>query len=129
MEFHLDCGFEIYLDEIYQRYTFSTFLEGDSESMHQHELQHHHRHAKRVWPSLTFHTLNLDFYKKSGNIFPDIQCIGWFHASQPAREKESDFSELGIIWFESDFFPHITEKNISFLKQVKWSDLAEDGRY
>lgn len=58
-------------------------------------------------------------------LLPAILCKASFYSNRPTGwEKDKDFSELNIIWFQDEF--DSTLKNVlSLIKQVDWDKYAK----
>jgi len=60
---------------------------------------------------------------------PNVTCIAelWYHAT--FKDKEKDFSSLGVIWFQNDFAFPIDKEIIEKLKEIPFSKICGEFTY
>jgi hypothetical protein len=60
---------------------------------------------------------------------PNITCIGRFASLQPVRNKNKDFSELIVIWYQDEFAFPIDPIVVKELQLLDWERFADDFEY
>lgn len=57
---------------------------------------------------------------------PHILCTARFRSLKPARDREADYSELAVSWFQDEFAFPIDPSILQQIIAIDWNSLASD---
>lgn len=57
---------------------------------------------------------------------PDVTCIALLCSDEPVKDPDMAGSEMAIVWYQDTIAMPIDEEILEQMKQIKWSELADD---
>ena len=60
---------------------------------------------------------------------PNIICVADLSVAQPARDMNKQGSALTVMWFQNDYAFPIDNDILEKIKEIPWSQLADDFDY
>ena len=66
-------------------------------------------------------------FKRIPEWLPQVECIGIFSSSSPAREQSKNASSLIIVWYQNLF--GIDDDAMESIRQIPWDEHAIDWEY
>jgi len=137
-EFQLESCRTIRLLAINQWGTYPGLLEGvPTKSLNESMVKHALDKAMGLWggepyliqPPEKPIELPMEYPFGTPASIPGITCIAQFQSFGTARDDTMDFSELTIVWFQSEFAFPIHETVQDHIRTIDWDKHARDCEY
>ena len=124
MEYRLDCGRTVYIEEI--RITASTigYLAGSKDAIRADVIK---RHAERVREQFPGHGAFLIKPTPEGALPAFIIIVAL--VSQPVCDPAADFSSLVFSWLSDDLGSSLPELIGREIRDIPWDQIAADGDF
>jgi len=130
----LNSGRAIFLEQIFQYYTYSGLIEGQPwASLNKEKIEQATQHAeKKLWNAGVPHLIEPLIQMRAGYStpsLPPVVCLADFESGQAARDPGADTSALSIVWFQDDFAFPIDPLVLNQIRAVDWENLARDCEF
>jgi hypothetical protein len=135
----IENGKKAYLDSLHQWRTYGGLLEGiPTDKMNANILERvlveakHHTYTSAIFVIKPEQVpIPYDGKYPFGNPMqmPATTCVASLTCLDTARNHSMDGSALTIVWYQENFAFPIEEAILESIKQITWSQLAEDFEY
>ena len=143
VEITLASGRTIDMRDIRQSYTYQGVIEGDLVYIHHEILENArarfgyskppvviipegHEYLSETDPDKKYeHTLR-HLHPRDRKL-PRVCCSSMFRSVPLGNDQWSDWSMLGVIWFQDTFIPHFNEDALEKIKVIDWETNCVDG--
>lgn len=140
----LNSGRIIYLEELFQYYTYRGLLEGaPNKKLNSYLIEQSFKYAKEkllfnvepilIPPQITSIDLSSDKmyfrredFENEAEEMPKIVCLSSWNCYSPAQHKDYEGSFLKIIWFQNNFALPIDNLVAKQIKSIDWDKYAID---
>lgn len=129
--FELTCGSTVYLDDFHYSRTYGGLLEGSPNAeMNARIVKRAMERMEPIWGKRKTHLIppEIDHSDPQHPSLPSTELTAWLTCNEP-NDSHFDGSELVLIWYVDDGefeLSSIHEVTSRALKQINWSELAED---
>ena len=138
-EFRLNSGSTVYVNDIFQRFTYAYQLEGyPNVRLNEALISDLQSFSAQLFPRLPVHVIpgteKVSPEKVSSSMgiwteLPPITCIGRLYDVEPVSDQNKDYSGLSLIWFQDSMAPPIGASIVEYIRNMNWSLLASDLSY
>ena len=137
--FNLNCGHTIFMTQRYQCSSQEGVLEGAIHPLSSFgealkEVERHFPHFNGVPFGLApvLHCNPLAACVKSNDMWiavPMVCTITLFESREPGKNKDADFSQALLIWYQDAFGAGIDARTRSQILELNWEEIAVDGYF
>jgi hypothetical protein len=134
-DLQLSDGRHVFLVALDQSRTYEGVLEGiPTKERNRATIERAVQRAEQMWPGkcLLIEPIEIPITMEKEYPFgtpariPIVQCIGRFRSFKPAHRTDLAWSELTVLWFQSEYAFPIDETVIAHLESIDWETHAED---
>jgi len=141
MKIELSSGREIFLNKIYQDYTYDGLLLGyPNREMNDRYVKNSIESAREMMSSDATYLVSpplievkiderVKHHYKDAIRMPYITCYGQFESSKIKGDEYNDGSWLTIIWYQEEFAMPIDSSVIEHIKTIDWEEVAEGYQF
>lgn len=79
-----------------------------------------------IEPKQKIHRENAEHPEYTVMSLPEVTCIAKLNSYTPAKDPEMVGSALTVVWYQDTMAMPIDESILEQMKQIKWSELADD---
>jgi len=137
MKIELSSGREIFLNKIYQDYTYDGLLLGHpNKEMNDRYVKNSIESAREMMSSPATYLVSpplieveIEEHYKDAIRMPYITCYGQFESSKIKGDEYNDGSWLTIIWYQEEFAMPIDSSVTEHIKTISWEEVAEGYQF
>ena len=137
MQIELSSGREIFLNKIYQDYTYDGLLLGHPDrEMNDRYVKNSMESASEMMSSAATYLVSpplieveIDERDNDAIRMPYITCYGQFESSKIKGDEYNDGSWLIIVWYQEEFAMPIDASVIEHIKTIDWDSEAEGYQF